>query len=380
MTKTSFFSAICVVFAIHQAYGAIGGVSSLTGLASNADLIVSGSANGVVESGNAALITLTVARVVKGDPTLAGRTIVVNWEVAPGSFGPGLNHVSTSLPPNASGLWFLRRSSASWSVMPVWTGGGGIAWTFIPQPASPLPAAYSYASDAAVTDKVAAEVSFAIENAAADDPTLQMLQGPPLNALNSPYVQVLYQRLSASTLTEQHIAGLAGKIQGGSATALAAAVNSAASFAKYPRQNGFLLLSISNDFRATDAASVATLGQAAVSSGLNQPFREAAAHALARIHTSAALPWLATLLDDPDDALRIEAIGGFSAFANGLPVQTPANAASLAYLQLPASARYKTADTVANFAMGTQAVSRNEAKYLAFWKQWWSTNSASLGQ
>jgi hypothetical protein len=376
----SLLFTICSILSVAQASGALGSVNSLTGLTTGADLIISATVNGAAESGNAAVITLTVSRVIKGELSLDGSTITVNWQVAPASFGPSLNPVSLSLPQNATGIWFLRKSSGVWSVMPVWTGSGRITGTFIPQPAGPLPAAYSYASDAVVTDRVAAEVSFAIENAAGIDPLITMLQGPVLNALNSKYVQTLYQRLSASTLTEQYITGLGGEIQAGDGGALAAAIGSAASFANYPSQTGFLLSSISEYFRATDAASVATLGQAAVSAGLDQQFREAVAHALARIHTPAALPYLATLLNDSDATLRVEAISGLGAFANGLPVQTPANSASLAYLQLPASAPYKTPDTVANFSMGAQAISQNEAKYLTFWKQWWVTNSSTLGQ
>jgi len=378
--KRSLLFTVCVLFSINQASGTLGGVNSLTGLAADADLIVSGSASGAVASGNAAIITLAVLRVIKGDAALAGSTIVVNWEVAPGSFGPSLNPVSLSLPQNAAGIWFLRNSSDVRSVMPVWTGNGRITWTFIPQPAGPLPAAYSYSSDTALTDRVAAEVCFAIENAAGSDPPVRMLQGPPLNALNSGFVPTLYQRLSASTLTEQYITGLGGQIEEGSASALTAAISSAASFANYPTQIEFLLSGISNNFRNADPASAAILGQAAVSPDLDQRFREATAHALARIHTAAALPYLATLLNDSDNALRIEAISGLGAFANGLPVQTPANSVNLAYLRLSPSAPYKTTDTVANFAMGTQAISLNEGKYLAFWKQWWATNGPALGQ
>jgi hypothetical protein len=75
----------------------------------------------------------------------------------------------------------------------------------------------------------------------------------------------------------------------------------------------------------------------------------------------------------------VDAIGGMGAFANGLPVQTTAGVASLAFLQVPASAPYKTAETMANFAMGSTAIETNEASYLSFWNGWWSSNRASLG-
>ena len=106
--------------------------------------------------------------------------------------------------------------------------------------------------------------------------------------------------------------------------------------------------------------------------------REVAAHALAAIHTAATLPYMAALLEDSNSNLRIEAIGGMGAFANGLPTQTLEAVPSLSYLQLPTSSPYQTADTIANFAMG-KAIAARESVYLAFWKTWWSQQRTSLG-
>lgn len=109
------------------------------------------------------------------------------------------------------------------------------------------------------------------------------------------------------------------------------------------------------------------------------PLREAIAHALSAIHTAATLPYLATLFDDPDINLRIEAIGGVGAFANGLPIQTLSGTPSLAHLQFPAAAPYMTTDTQLHFALGALAIVPNEAAYLSYWKQWWLQNKTTLG-
>jgi HEAT repeat protein len=143
---------------------------------------------------------------------------------------------------------------------------------------------------------------------------------------------------------------------------------------------GTLVMSIRNDFRATDANSVAALGRAAVdTTNRNAAFREAAAHALAAIHTAAAVPYLGILLSDTDPLVRAEGIAGLSSFANGSPVQTASNTASMAYLHADGAAPYRTADTVANSALGAATISRNEARYLTFWENWWAQNRASLG-
>jgi hypothetical protein len=137
---------------------------------------------------------------------------------------------------------------------------------------------------------------------------------------------------------------------------------------------------IRDGLRSPGATSIAALGKAAVdATNPNLAFREAAAHALAAIHTAPTLPYLGTLLDDPNSTLRVEAIGGIGAFANGLPIQTAAGVASLTSLQIPNSAPYKTQETIANFAMGSTAIERNEASYISFWKGWWSQNRANLG-
>jgi hypothetical protein len=88
---------------------------------------------------------------------------------------------------------------------------------------------------------------------------------------------------------------------------------------------------------------------------------------------------LAALLDDPDANLRVEAVGGMGAFANGLAVQTLAGAPGLTYLQLPASAPYQTPDTIAHLAFGPQAIMARETYYVSFWKNWWTQYGAMVG-
>ena len=180
--------------------------------------------------------------------------------------------------------------------------------------------------------------------------------------------------MSASSSTQQKILGLSGLIRSGSAAALSSAIEAAPEFSNSKLECGILLRSIRDEFRASDSHSVAVLGQAAVNPDLSLDFRESATHALRAIHTKDALPYLAALLDDPDINLQAEAVGGFASFANGLSIQTTASVPSLAYLQFPERAPYKTEDTVAHFALGEGAI-----KHLWYWKNWWSQNRIALG-
>ena len=377
MRSPDIFKVLALVLVAGSAYGSLFGVNSLVTLSESADLIVVAEAGGGSQVGSALSFTLHVSRVLKGEATIADTSISVDWALPAGT---QTAQAKTNSPAVGNGLWFLKRSSDGWQVLPVMQGGISFNQTFIAEPTGPILAAYSYSATAVLSDKIASEVSAAMESSNGGGAQLAGLYYGPLDQLGSPVTQVLYQRMSASASPGQRILGLSGLIRGGNRAAFSAASEAAASLASFPLETGVLLLSISAEFRAADSNSVAALGQAAVASANpSLPFREAAAHALAAIHTLDALPYLATLLDDPDPNLRIEAIGGFSSFANGLPTQTASGVPSLAYLQLPATAPYKTADTVANFAMGKQAISQNEAKYLSFWRSWWSQNRAALG-
>jgi hypothetical protein len=57
-----------------------------------------------------------------------------------------------------------------------------------------------------------------------------------------------------------------------------------------------------------------------------------------------------------------------------MPVQTPANSASLAYLEYQPNATYRNADTAAHFALGDAAI-----QHLSFWQGWWLENKSALG-
>lgn len=253
--------------------------------------------------------------------------------------------------------------------------------TFFPSPVGPVLSVYSYDSAASALDKLASELSSAIESSDGGyNYPLDSLHYGLLDQLQSPAISLLYRRMSSSASVQQRILGLSGSIRQGNTPALLSATQEASTFAAYPMEGGILLLSIRDCFRTANAESIAALGQSAAGfTNLGLPFRQATAHALAAIHTAETLPYLVVLLDDSDATLRMEAIGGMGAFANGLPVNTAAGNPGLAHLQIPASAPYKTAETIANFAMGAQAINRRESRYLSFWKGWWVQNRTRLG-
>jgi hypothetical protein len=195
-----------------------------------------------------------------------------------------------------------------------------------------------------------------------------------LEALNSPMINLLYQRMSVSPLTQEAIMGASGLIRIGQGTAISSAVALVPQLANYQIETNVLLFSIRSAFRATDPQSAAALGRAAAdNTNPSLAFRQACAEALRAIHTLAALPYLATLLDDPDQSIQSSGAAGMAAFANGLPVQTLAGVPSLSFLQRPATAPYMTPNTIANGAAGPRAYTT-----VAFWKAWWAANGSAL--
>jgi hypothetical protein len=281
--------------------------------------------------------------------------------------------------PTGGGIWFLRFTSNQWQLIPVLNGAVPMEMTFYPASVSSLPDAYAYLPTASLSDKIASEISAAVDAAnGAFNFQLYLLQYNLLDQLNSPVVKLLYGHMAVSSTPQQQILGLAGLIRLGDVSSLLAAAQSAQIFENYAIENGILLSSLRESFRGVDAASVAALGESAQTT-TSSVFRECAAHALAAVHTVATLPYLAALLDDADENVRVEAIGGIGAFANGLPSQVAVGNLAMAHLQLPATAPYKTQATVSNFAMGSAAIGKNEASYLSFWKNWWSQNHSALG-
>lgn len=375
--KTLYCQTVLAMIAAAAAHASIVSPQSPATLVQNADLIVVAAPVSITPVGSTITLSLSVARVLKAGASVTA-AIQARW------VPPSTASALAAPPPAAAfgtGMWFLKQSPSGWLVLPVAQGNASLGTGYYPVPAGPILAAYTYAASAPTADKVAAELGSAIEaSAGAYNFQLWELEYGLLDQLNSTYIALMFTRLAGSPVTRQQIVGLSGLIRLGSGPSLIAAVQSEPAFVADPLGNGLLLFSIRNYFRATDSDSVAALGAAATGSTTSSTLlRESAAHALSAIHTSAALPYLATLFGDPDTNLRVEAIGGMASFANGLQSQGPSNTASLGYLQYPATAPYMTADTRAHFALGTQAIESNEDAYLSYWSQWWALQKAGLG-
>jgi hypothetical protein len=329
------FGVIACLLAAGHLYAPIFQIISPAELARDADVIVAGSAGSGVRSGNTVSFPLQVDRVLKGGATIASTTLSIAWTAAPSvDFGP---------PTAGYGIWFLRRPAADWTMLPA---------GYYAVPPGPILGIYAYADAASVTDKVAAELSSAIESANGGS-FIEIQTNGGLDQLKSPVLQLLYQRMSTSDDLYQAMMGVSGLLRQGNGSALAAAIDLAPKIEADPRRFDALPLTIRAFFRPTDAASVAALGRAAAdTTNLRAQLREACAEALAAIHTRQALPYLAALLDDADANVQSSGVRGLSAFTKSSP----------------------TPETFANRAVGWQDYLR-----VPFWKTWWAANHTALG-
>lgn len=100
--------------------------------------------------------------------------------------------------------------------------------------------------------------------------------------------------------------------------------------------------------------------------------RQAAAGALARVHTAGAIAVLGPYLDDPDYEIRWKVVGGLSMFANNVPIGSYGASA-------PGNWSFGSDDTH-RFSMfdsrGLRA--KGEESYLQFWRGWWQEHQAAI--
>lgn len=306
---------------------------------------------------------ITVQTVFKGTASLG--TIHVSHMWNRGGMVLSESQIGTqTITAKIEGIWCLQQATSSgWDVMPI-NGPDGyfmnLSW-----PAAPaLPAPYQIRSSA-LPDTLLFELAAGIESGRVNPETaIAAAQGAQGSSL-----QLVASRFMNSPIPEFRIAGLAGLLP-----IQPSAINSVSglwpSISSNPRRF-ILLFAIRNTFRDPAPGSIQQLVQL---TAVSPELREAAVHAISSIHTKESLPFLATLLTSPDASERAKGVFGLSSFANACPSQTPANTQSMAYLQCPDSAPYKTPETVTNFASpGTPS-----DQVVTFWINWWIRNQASL--
>ena len=310
---------------------------------------------------------IAVERVLKGDTALKVVSVVHAWRRR--GIVLSENHDAT-IVNRVHGLWFLRKAGLQqWDSLPV-DGPDGIMSSLYFAAAQSVPLTYQATSTTDVSDAVAVELAAGIQLAQGDPETFV----GATTSMNSSTITNLLSMFLSSPVLKFQIAGISGLLQRGGSEILAQ-LSRLWPIIEKDSSRSRVLASLRDSFRDQRADSVTQLTLLAASPSVE--LRSSAINALAAIHTKEAMPFLAGLLNSSSPDEQMKGVFGLSAFANGCPMQTPENVASMEYLQFSKVAPMRTKETVNAFAF-RRGPTEQEAKLVSFWSNWWSVNQGIL--
>jgi hypothetical protein len=328
-----------------------------------------GSVSTRVETPTQVSFTVNVVRVLSGSVPSLAVNIVHQWA------GSLRTASAVTIDQPLYGIWFLNGGSLGhpWDVLTARPSMGVriILGLFLPASTTPPMIAAGTSSLDNILHEVAAGVQSAPAGSPDGDPTILL---DAFGSTDTPAVRTMI----AAGLASDNPGYQAVSLAGGLARGLPGMIHELS--ALWPQINGdrhamYVVSALRDSWRDTTPAEVQDAASLAASAppGSNG-LRAAAVRALAAIHTPGTLPFLATLLSSADPSEQERAVYGLSSFANGCPVQSPRNAASMAYLECNQPSSYTTADTLANFGF-RQGLPAQEAPLVAYWQTWWNGHS-----
>lgn len=338
---------------------------------SKADAIVIGSTETRTETNQSVSFDLSVTRVIKGKEIPPRLHIIHAWSRRGIIFPTD----SPAIDRHIYGAWLLKRTEgdSNWDVL-VGNGPDGMMPSLVLPAPEQLPQEYQYSSSASVTEKLVLEIGAGVQEAgAAPEQFLYSLGG-----LGSPAVDRVFSDFLQSSNISFQAVGISGLLSRNAPGSIATVARIWPSI-RSDHAKEYVIDAIRNSFRDTAVESVQQLAALGNEPSSLPDLRPAAISALASIHTREAIPFLASLLSSPDSGERMSAIIGISSFASGCPPQTPANVASMEYIQFKSPSPYRTPQTIAAFAFGP-VDSEREDELVAFWTDWWNENRATIIQ
>jgi hypothetical protein len=306
-------------------------------------------------------VNLNVIRVWKG--TIQPQTVVtidtLAARVGPQKTGPVEKDI---------GMFFLRTSThGTWALIPPISGFLlDFRNTFIALPRNLSALSLPAGVNASALDKVIAEATAVVQGPFT--PTTASINLAAEYRRNpSPAMKVFFAQLRSHPNTRLRVAGLHAGLADGDEKVLSSALPELANLP--PFLAAAIVEEIQYRFTSTKPQAVAQLGQLTINPATAPRLRLASAVALARVHTNDTVPYLASLLDNPDPQLRAIAVGGLAKFAN--------NVATDGHHPQPGDWKYRTDETMRNSAMDERLIRENPA-ILSFWKAWWAEHRPEL--
>jgi hypothetical protein len=230
-----------------------------------------------------------------------------------------------------------------------------------------------YAAAAPIDEKLMLELAAAIENKDGSAFGVDYLAG--LHTQGTAAVLKVYQRFSQSSSTGLRAYGIAGLIREGDIQVLSTLAADVT--AKGASASGDLIVNEVCQYSNANPTAVAALGALSGATTTVPRLQFCAAAALRRIHTKETLVYLQELLDSRYPDVRYEAVAGLASFANSgsIPWEPPLVVDGAAVARQPNI--YKSSQTLENFPT-VATFQQNEAKYIAFWKGWWTSVQPGL--
>jgi hypothetical protein len=362
--RRSGFTAAIALIAAGSGLGAPAANVSLAVLLNQADAVIVATVEAAVASGPDVALSLIVSRVVKGSLG-SGSSVPVTWVPVTSSVKVGAGEAAEQ-----TGIWFLKQQGPTWVVLPITVGAVPVNAIYVHVPSGALPVAYAYDAGLPSESRLAYEIAAAAQDPLAATELAHVAASGAVDGLGSDVLPPIWAQLSSSTTPITRAIGLAGQIRLGSAAALVVLSNMDPSAFTSVAQD--LLSAGICGYRSSDSAAVGGLG-ALTKSSYADNVRFCAVHALREIHSKEALAYLAPLLDSASLRSQYEAVAGIASFANGLPIQTAANTATLSDLAVPPDAPLATTDTQKYFP-SQSAFARQPQMYISFWKSWLLTH------
>ena len=358
-------TALLVFVAFSSLVGADTDVSARNPIA-QADLIVVGDVTTRHETPTDVSFTIAVTRVLKGDPGIQAVDVEHPW-----ASSNVLARESADINVRISGIWFLHHlNTGGWDVYPV-AGRDGSFVSLLWPASQMILAVYSYDSLSPISDIIVSEMLSGVEQHGLP-PNSSLLTIIPSTA---PALQTALQRFLQSSDVKLRVFALSRLLRSQSPTAIAQLRAQWPSMTQDENRLS-VLNALRDNFRSNEPRAVSQLVTFTNTLGNSDELRGAAVIALQRIHTKETLAFFGRLLDSTDENEQMAAVIALSAFANGCPMQTSANASSMAYLQFGLSP-YRTNETEAAFAF-RRGPREEEDKLISFWKTWWASNQAKL--
>ncbi len=339
--------------------------ASVYALVSEAEMIVVGKISTRVESSTNVSFDIDTDRVIKGDRNTLSVHVSHDWQSAALISSNSVQVIRGTF----CGIWSLIRKNSEWDVLP--TTRDGFIFSLFSPAVEKLEAPYLYSSGTQPLDALVYEVGAQFEKRPST--TDQMIIPPTVSEAAADTILNRYVNSSNVILQANGVAGMLARSQPGALGQLQRL---------WPQIKGsplkWLVISkLRNSFRADDPRSIAELIAIAEDEAASDGLRTASMKSISAVHTKESLPFLASLLSSSDTEERTRGIIGISSFANGCPPQTPANLASMEYMQFKNPSPYRTTETIDAFAFGPLK-SEREAQLVEFWTDWWNQHKTEL--